>query len=838
MLTVVMERVAGMAKVLFRLGRWSYLHKKTVIVAWVLLLAIIGGLAGAFQKGFTDQFVIEDAPSTEASDLMLENFDGAVDPMTDMTVNLVFAAPEGRTLEEPEYTEAVEDVVSYVRDNVDGMGNDEQLQNPVTFAPIMRDAIIEAGTSSGMSPEVAEQDAHALRVLSDDGRYGTAMFSFDAVVQTEIAPDDRQAVFDAMDIGREAGLEVEANGPGFMDPVEIGALSEIIGIFVAFVVLVITFGSLVSAGLPLLSALLGVGIGALGIVFMTAFSELNSVTPILAVMIGLAVGIDYALFIMARYRADLRDGIDKPDAAGLAVATAGSAVVFAGLTVLIALAALVLAGIPFLSMMGISAAITVGMAVVISLTLVPALFGVFGDRLFKGAVPGVAGNPIKGRPRPLRNGKTMGRRWVELVHKAPGTCLVVVILALGALSLPITGMKLAIPSDATAEYDSTQRQATELIAEGFGEGRNAPMIVVAVADDVNPDAPALAPLADAIQAMDPDLSREEAARTASFSYLLDQVKNNVDVEHIQIIGLNEAGTAAQMILTPKAGALDGSTTQLIDAVRTQQSQIEASTGLVTGVTGLVPIELDVTDQLSEAMPIYLTVVVGLAIVLLLLVFRSLVVPLTAGIGFLLSVGAAFGLTILFWQEGLWGIVPTPGPLISFMPIFLIGVTFGLAMDYQVFLVSRMREYYTHSKGKAKPGSKYTAVDESIIEGFSLGARVVTAAAIIMITVFVAFIGQPLPFIKIFGFALGAAILFDAFFIRMTFIPAAMFLLGRSVWWLPKWLDKILPKVDVEGEGIEEHRQELLAKVNAGSVSDADAGTIDGPTTENSGRHRK
>ncbi|WP_448851779.1 MMPL family transporter [Corynebacterium sp. 335C] len=798
-----------MAKALFALGRWSYLNKWKVIIAWVIILAGLGGSAAAFQKGFSDQFAIPGAPSTQASELLDESFPGQPNPVNQMMVTVAFRAPEGEKLSDPANKEAVDRVVKAIEEDTGQLGSTLQLANPVDVEPEMTKAIVDASTSMGMPRDVAELDAKYLSVLSENGRIGTATFTFDIAAPADLEPQNRQAVLDAMQLGRDAGLEVEAMGPGFMDPVEITALSEIIGVVVAFIVLIVTFGSLIAAGMPLITAVIGVGVGALGVVLLTAFAELNTVTPVLAVMIGLAVGIDYALFIMARYRAELGTGISRPDAMGLATGTAGSSVVFAGATVLIALAALVVARIPFLSWMGVSAAATVAVAVIISLTLLPAIMALVGRKVFGAAIPGIAGNPLKGARRPLFRGKTMGRRWVELVHRVPGLFLAVVVIGLLALALPAKDLRLALPSDSTANLDTTQRQAVQIIEEGFGPGRNAQMVAVVNAEDVNPDSPLLAPLVQAMEGMDVDPGKAPAM--ASFVEVLDQLENNVDVAHVQIVGINEPGTAAQLMITPATGPLDERTSQMLTAVREQLDDISAATGVRTGVTGLVPIEMDVTQQLSDVMPMYLGIVVGLAIVLLLLVFRSIVVPLTAGLGFLLSVGAAFGVTVAVWQQGFGGFIDTPGPLVSFMPIFLIGVTFGLAMDYQVFLVSRMREHYTHSGGRKNPKSRFNAVEESIVEGFSHGARVVTAAALIMIIVFFAFMGQPLPFVKIFGFAMGVMVLFDAFLIRMTLIPASMFLLGRATWWLPRWLDRILPSVDVEGEGLGDRRRELVAE---------------------------
>ena len=296
-----------------------------------------------------------------------------------------------------------------------------------------------------------------------------------------------------------------------------------------------------------------------------------------------------------------------------------------------------------------------------------------------------------------------------------------------------------------------------------------------------------------------------------------------EIKNAQLVGMNDDATAAQVMITPFTGPEEQETVDVSHALRDRAAEIEAATGATVGMTGLTAVQMDITEELGNAMPLYLAIVVGLAIVLLLLVFRSITVPVVAGLGFLLSVGAAFGVTVLFWQEGLWGLVSSPGPLISFMPIFLIGVTFGLAMDYQMFLVSRMREHYTHNGGRAREGSRYNGVEESVIEGFSAGARVVTAAALIMIAVFVAFIDQPLPFIQIFGFALGAGVLFDAFFIRMTLVPATMFLMGRATWWIPRWLDRILPSLDVEGSKLEKNFEAgLIGREGSGDATDESA----------------
>ena len=793
-----------MAKFLFRLGKWSFIHKWVMILVWLILLGATAAGAGIMQKGFSNDFVVPGMPSAQAVRLFEESFPGEPNPVTTMGVTVVVKAQDGTTLESPENKKAVDDMIAYIKQNTPQLKDTTRMVSPVEMYPKMTKTIVNNSVKQGMSKEQAEANAKAVSVLSPDKKIGTFTFSVEGTNSADLDKRVHPSVMEALQVGRDAGLQAEAAGPAMENPIKVTGTSEAIGLLVAFLVLAFTFGSLAAAGLPLITAVIGVAIGVLGVVWLTAFQDVNSVTPTMAVMLGLAVGIDYALFIVSRYRSELANGLDRPTAMGVAAGTAGSAVIFAGMTVIIALVALVIADIPFLTLMGYTAAFTVFVAVLVALTLVPAVLGLLGDKAFAGKVPLIAGNRWKKHRRILRKNKTMGRRWVERVHRTPAFFLVGVTVVLLAMSWPVTHLAMSLPSDQTAEYGTTQRNSVQLLDEAFGPGRNSQILIVANGQDVDPNAPALSPLIDAI-AKD-GVTREEAAPKAAFAYVISQMSNNVGVENVQFAGLRDDGKAAQLALTPTTGPLDKETTETIKALRDQQAQIQSATGLRLGITGLTPVKIDVTQKLAQAMPLYLSVVVGLAIVLLLMVFRSVMVPITAAAGFLLSVGGAFGMTVLFWQDGFGGFVPTPGPIIAFMPIFLIGVTFGLAMDYQVFLVSRMREHFTHSGGKPSGMTKYNAAEESIIQGFSEGARVVTAAALIMITVFVAFIGQPLPFIKIFGFALGLGILFDAFLIRMTLIPAAMFLLGRSIWWMPKWLDKILPNLDVEGSKLQEHIQ--------------------------------
>ncbi|WP_312587832.1 MMPL family transporter [Corynebacterium dentalis] len=800
-----------MAKFLFRLARWCYTHSKRVIAVWLLLLVGVGAAALTFQKGFNDIFEISDMPSTKATELLMEKFPGTENPAAAAGVNVVFEAPEGQRLDQPEYMQAMDQTVESIRDNVPDLGDDLQLNNPVTMNEQLRDQLTKQLTDQGLPAETAEADAENLRTFSEDGRYGIASFEYDVYLPADVSDEDRQAVNDAIQISRDAGLEVEVGGAGFGDPIAVEPISEVVGLIVALIILFIMFRSLLTSSFPLITAVVGVGLGALMTVGATAFMPLNSMTPTLGIMLGLAVGIDYALFIMARFRDELREGRDRLDAIGLAVGTAGSAVVFAGLTVIIALVGMRLANIPFLSYMGYAAAATVLISVLVALTFLPAILGLAGERVFKSDANSALSHSAEQAedadtgamavpPQPQRD--SWGTKWVKLVQRAPGISFAIVVAILVSLTLPVMDLQLSLPSDKTSVVDSTQRKSAEMTEEGFGPGRNAPILVVVNADDVQPDSPALETLVSAQGEGD----RTQAAQRASFLYTVERMGANVDVRHAQLVGQSEDGSAAQILVTPEWGPTDERTVQLIHALRAQQAEIESETGVEMGITGLTPIQQDVTDSLAKAMPIYLALVVGLALVLLMMVFRSLAVPLIAASGFLLSVGAAFGVTVLVWQEGLWGLWDSPGPLISFMPIFLIGVTFGLAMDYQVFIVSRMRERFVQQRNRLRNGgewnSKDSLVEDSVIGGFGLGARVVTVAALIMIGVFASFVFQPLPFIQIFGFALGAGVLFDAFFIRMTVVPALMILMGRFTWYMPKWLDKLLLTVDVEGAALE------------------------------------
>ena len=798
-----------MAKFLYRLGLFSFRHSWSVIIAWLVILAASVGAALSLSGSFTGDFEIDDTPTIDTTKRVVELFPEDGNPAAAATVNLVFQAPEGEKLSDPDNTAAIDEVIASLEENL-VIENEMRFGNPVTLSPELVETVERLGVEQGLPEETARLDAQHLRLLNDDETIGWTTFKFDAPNAYEVQPEQYDAVYQAMDIGRDAGLTVEASGEGFGDPIEIELSNEWIGLSIAFLVLVVTFGSLIAAILPIVTAIVAVAIGALWVITATGFAELNDMTPVLALMVGLAVGIDYALFVMSRYRSE-QQRLPNDKAIALACGTAGSSVVFAGLTNFIALAMLWVAQIEFLTAMGLAAAATVALATVVPLTLLPAILGLLGDRAFGFALPGIAGRPR--RNGKVKQGPTLGRRWVGLVQRFPAVMLLLVVLGMGAAATPLTRLELALPNDTTGNPETTQRKAADLKAEGFGPGTNGPLLTLVDAHTVNEDAVALQSLIE-LQGEAEELTREDKAARASYLYTVNQINTLSAVDHAQLVALADDGRAAQILVTPKTGPADPATVDLVENLNRVNAEVERATGTSVGLTGLTAVQVDITERLAQVMPLYLAVVVGVAVLLLIMVFRSLWVPLVAGAGFLLSVGAAFGVTVLFWQEGLGGFVDAPGPLISFMPIFLIGLTFGLAMDYQIFLVTRMREAFaaTHGDGLQKfarhdPDARdYNQIDYSTIAGFSQGARVVTAAAVIMIAVFVGFIGQPLPFISIFGFALGVAVLFDAFFIRMTFVPAAMFLMGRGNWWWPRWLDKVIPHLDVEGNSLEDDEE--------------------------------
>ncbi|MDF4248928.1 MMPL family transporter [Streptomyces sp. WMMB303] len=723
-----------MATFLHKIGRLAFRRRHLVALFWVALLAVAGiGAAGAPAAGSTS-FSIPGTEAQKAFDLLEQRFPGS--SADGATARVVFKAPAGEKMTDPDNRAAVQQTVKEL--------------------------------SGG--PEVASvADPYQAKSVSRDGTTAYASVAYESSGM-ELADSTREDLREAAADARDTGLTVEVGGDALTTTPETGA-TEVIGIAVAAVVLIITFGSLLAAGLPLLTALIGVGTGVATITALAGTLELGSTTSTLAMMIGLAVGIDYALFIVSRYRAELAEGRDREEAVGRAVGTAGSAVVFAGLTVVIALVGLAVVNIPMLTKMGVAAAGTVVVAVLIALTMVPALLGYVGRRV----KPAGEKSRLLGGGRAARKAASgaerpnAGTRWARFVVRRPVTVLLLGVVGLGAAAIPTSALELGLPDDGSQPTSTTQRRAYDLLSEGFGPGFNGPLTVVVDAEAADDPKGAVATVTGDIKGLD-------------------------DIAAVTPAKYNRAGDTAIITVVPSSEPSSAATENLVHGIRGTGPDLKSSTGAEVLVTGSTAMNIDVSQKLDDALVPYLTLVVGLAFLLLIVVFRSILVPLKAALGFLLSVLAALGAVVAVfqwgWLSGLMGVEQT-GPVMSMMPIFMVGVVFGLAMDYEVFLVTRMREAHVHGEEPS----------QAVVTGFRHGARVVTAAAVIMMAVFAGFIGSSESMVKMIGFGLATAVFFDAFVVRMAIVPAVLALLGKRAWWLPGWLDRALPDVDIEGEGL-------------------------------------
>lgn len=612
--------------------------------------------------------------------------------------------------------------------------------------------------------------------ISEDRRAGYATVNYN-VQPVEASDETRHALEAIISDGSNNSLLVAVSSPviaevpGGLNP------AELISVGVAFVVMIFTLGTLLAAGMSLLTALIGVGVGVLAIATATGFIDMGSTTPLLATMLALAVGIDYALFIFSRYRHELQIGRTPEDAAGRAVGTAGTAVVFAGLAVVIALCGLSLVQIRFLTEMGIAAAFAVVVAVLIAVTLLPAVFGFVKARVMTSRIRFLARVPDAEASRP-----SFGRRWAMAVTKHRWKTFVIGTLGAIVLAIPMFSMQLAVPDDATAERGSQARTAYDLMASNFGEGANGPLLVVVDTANVQDKAQAIRRVDDAVLSV-----KDEVASIVPASPTGLTPEATAAFEE-QLSAVNFATTT----VLPTTGPSDERTNELVAQMRDLLKPVAAETGSTIYVSGQTAVGIDIADMLFDAFPRYLLVVIGLAFVLMVIVFRSILVPVKAVVGFLLSIGVALGVTVAItqwgWGAGLVGI-DDPAPLMFLLPLLLTGILFGLAMDYEVFLVSRMREEYVHGK----------SAQQAIVSGFAHSARVVTAAALIMISVFGGFALTPEAIIKVVGLGLAVGLLTDAFLVRMTLVPAFMAICGDRMWWMPKWLDRIVPQLDLEGE---------------------------------------
>ncbi|RFA11276.1 hypothetical protein B7R54_13485 [Subtercola boreus] len=732
-----------MAVLLYRIGAFAARRHFLVIGVWLLIVVAAISGAIAFPGKGSPAVEIPGTQSQTAIDLLGSRFPAA----NGGSSKVIFVAPEGQSIR------SFESQISGVAAKMKTLPNQANVTDPFD--------------TSG-APAVA---AAAAAQIAPDNSMAYISISY-TVPATDLTDADTEALEAMGDSITDDGLTVAYAGVKAPEAAADDS-QEAGGMVIALIILAITIGSLLAAGMPLITALFGVAISTTSITIIADFVTISSSAPILAQMLGLAVGIDYSLFIVARHRSQLAAGTPARESVAIATSTAGSAVIFAGITVIIALIGLSVVNIPFLSVMGLGAAFGVLLAVAAAVTLLPAILGLLNTTL----VP-KPGSRTERRERELQNPRhdtkpTLGRRWVRLVTRRPLIAVIVVPLALLALAFPALHLALTVPDAGYDAPGSQSRVAYELLDKGYGPGFNGPLLVTA------------------------DIGSVEAQNLqGALDALGKQFTGIPDVDTVSPVIPNSALDMAIVSLTPSSAPDSEATKQLVQTLRDDAPAFEAANGFTYMVTGQTAVAIDISQQLGDALPIFALVVVGLCLVLLTMVFRSLAVPISATLGFLLSVAASLGVVTLVFNDGVFAEVfgvQKVGPVISFMPILVMAVLFGLAMDYHVFLVSRMREEFSRT-GEARA---------SVLDGFSAAARVVTAAALIMFSVFASFVPGSGAAVQPLAFALAAGVLIDAFLVRMTLIPAIMAMLGTRAWYLPAWLGRHLPNVDIEGEKVHE-----------------------------------
>ena len=741
---------------LYALGLRATRAKVLVLVVWLAILALLGAGAIFLSKGANAPITIPGTESQAAIDTLGRTFP----EVSGTSGRIIVVAPEGSRVDSDPFKTEIEDAAV-----------DLEKLDSVT------------GVSTPFS-EVAASE------ISDDKR--AALLTIQMQVSTGDVPAAttagvQEAVTQLQDVLPE-GTQVSYGGDAFSTAIPGFSAAESVGVIIAFFVLLFTLGSPVAAGMPLLIAMLGVGVSVAGIYFTTAFIDMTSTTPMLALMLGLAVGIDYTLFIVSRHQEQLRAGVEMRESIARATATSGSAVVFAGLTVIIALVGLSVAGIPFLTSLGVAAAAGVAIAVLIAVTLTPAVLAMAGMKILSrkqrralqqgdvqagGQVDAqgtAAGETpaVKPAVKPSKADRFFGG-WVKAVTAKPLITVVTVLVALGIAAIPAFDLRLALPGAETLEADNPARVTYELTGEHFGEGANGPLLLTG----------------SIISSTDP---------LGLMDDLADEIRQLPGVADVPLATPNQGADTGIIQVVPEEGPQSESTAALVNELRAHHDEWLEKYGVSLAVTGFTAVGIDVSRLLLEALVPFGVLVVGLSLILLAMVFRSVWVPIKATLGYVLSVGAAFGAVVAVFQ---WGWLASAfnvhhaGPVLSFMPILLMGVLFGLAMDYEVFLVSRIREEVVHGSDSSS----------AIKRGFVGSGRVVTAAAIIMFAVFAAFVPEGDPSIKVIALGLAVGVFVDAFIVRMTLVPAVLQLLGDRAWRMPRWLDKLLPAFDVEGEGL-------------------------------------
>ncbi|MES2170894.1 MAG: MMPL family transporter [Actinomycetota bacterium] len=760
-----------MAELLYRLGGWATKRAVLVVVGWAVLLVLAGGAFLAFGGSLSTNFDIPGTATAKVTDELakkLPDYSGA-------SGYAIF-----RTTNDTPFTDAQRKAIEKLASGAENLDDVATVIDPFATATqrSTQSAQIAGAlaqfetlpTAALQQPAVAAQLHQAqvastllalsknIRTVSKDG--STVIVTINYTKTIEQLPDSAKTKTLAYFRDRPVkGTEVDFSSTIAQTVPEVIGVGEIAGVVIAGIVLFVMLGTLVAAGLPLLSALVGVGVGVLGSLSLSQVLAEGAVTPVLGVMLGLAVGIDYSLFIINRHRKQVQQGMELRESIALATGTAGNAVVFAGSTVIVALLALNVTGIPFIGVMGTVGAICIAVAVLIAITFTPAMLRFIGPRVLS-----------------RRARRTIGHEQHSVVAVRPMSTLraiitvIVAACALLVIAIPVMSIHLGLPDASSDPVDSTTYKAYTTGAEKFGPGSNGPLVVTAQ-------------LPGGLSATD------ITDRELTIAQAIDRLK---DVAAVAPVGVSRDQSLAVFEVLPASGPNDLSTGTLVRDLRAQH--VDGTTGAL-GVAGQASGNIDISDKLAAALPIYIAVVVGLSLIILIAVFRSLLVPVIATGGFILSLLATYGVLVAVFQWGwlatVFGIHST-GPVLNFLPIILVGILFGLAMDYQLFLASGMREAFVHG----------APAREAVMRGFRAGRTVVIAAAIIMISVFGGFIFSNSIFIVALGLGLAFGVLSDAFVVRLLLMPALMHLLGRSAWWIPKWLDRILPNLDIEGARLE------------------------------------
>ena len=756
------------------LSSWAVRRPILALVAWFLAIGAVIGVGAAFGGNLNDSFDLPDTESKVATDLLVAN--GTDTSRLDGGATIVWSPTEGSAVDAAAAARIVPllESIASLR-SVACVTNPLDPKAPTIGSDCVAGGGIDPAAMKALTPQEQQTLGAAFSTVSPDGRvaYATVTFAGDG---TAVSTEDAKSILAQVKALNGADIRVGAQGQALDFAGQEPPSSEGIGILVAIIILLIAFGSIVAAGMPIVVAIVGLATGQMAVLLVANFLDVATFAPTLAAMIGLGVGIDYALFVMNRFRQAVLAGHEPKAAAMESVTTAGRAVLFAGGTVIIALLGLFILRINFFNGLAVGAAVTVLAVMLSALWMLPALLSLLGNRGLSLRLPW-GKKPGQVHPE--------GKAWAHygrIIQRRPIVPAILSLVLVGFLAIPMFSLRQGFADDSGKPEGSAARIAYDLRAEGFGPGVNGPFLVVAdLSGATSPDA--------YVQIVK-GLSETEGVAGTSPSLAVLPILAKMSA------GQQDSGAAAPTVqaiaVYPTSAPQDEATTQLLDRLRDEvDPAIEGATGAKLYVGGTQAITSDFTTVLGDALPLFLAVVIGLGFLALVLLFHSLVVPLTAALTSLLSFAAAMGITVAVFQWGwfndLLGI-PGTGPIFPFLPIMVFSILFGLSMDYQVFLVSRMQEEW------ARTGDNLA----SVRRGLAGSGRVVVIAAAIMSSVFLAFVPSTNATIKLFGIALASAVIIDAFIVRLVLVPAVMSMLGRANWWLPGWLDRILPTVQIEG----------------------------------------